>query len=406
MTRCLTLLLLLNIYIIKASEYDSYRFIGNAPNCILQGCHQKSAGYYSPYLFCNDNVKCDNVSVYTNYTYPDTTSVIKACPLLSYLPTQYRSSGLVLNKDCSCPRWQCHHNIDQEPIYNEFRYLQFDWFPIERICTNCTCELWADSYEHVYAWNCIKYSSSGEGTQPSDIYTNITFQCDHQNDVTNTPSSLPTDNPLTGRRLLNQSPTSQPTLDIECRVGDSSDYIMTKKCKNYYNPMCTFSKLSITNTAKDICMIENAIGREINGLYGCYDPFIDDYFYQCPGCFKSSFSFPIYKYDCINDIWVEETYTAQYMFFCCNDEWNCNNKTIEQLQDNCKVMSEPPEYIKYKTECDYSLKTIENLYNITSDRNFIRAAFCGTSLQYDKYKNDTQSLCDLMKVYEKYHTFC
>eukprot|EP01084_Bolivina_argentea_P082148 148753_1 len=53
-----------------------------------------------------------------------------------------------------------------------------------------------------------------------------------------------------------------------------------------------------------------------------------------------------------------------------------------------------------------SQRRIKDLYNITSDINFIRAAFCGTSLDYDEYKNDNTSLCDLMKVYEKYYTFC
>eukprot|EP01084_Bolivina_argentea_P067231 122481_1 len=402
-----TLLLLTNI---RGADYDSYHFIGNAPNCTLQGCHQKSAGYsdtypkwYSDreYQFCNDNVKCDNIS---DYTHQNTPSIMKACPLLSYLPTEYRSSGFVWSNNCSCPRWQCQHHIDKKSVYNEFTDLHFSRFPIQKICTNCSCEIWTDSYEYsknnennAYAWNCQKYSFSEpqEQSYRTPQYPNETFQC-HPS----FPTSLSPTSSSPGRRILNQSPTPSPT-SLHCYNSVGTVVSDEETCQ--LNPMCTFSKLSITNTAKDICIVENYISPDINGAYRCYDTYQDEYISECPGCFKSSFSFPVFKYDCIDDVWVNETYTAEYIYFCCNDEWNCN---INQLEDDCKMMKEPPTYIKYKTECDYSLTRIKNLYDITSDINFIRAAFCGTSLDYDEYKNDNQSLCDLMKVYVKYHTFC
>eukprot|EP01084_Bolivina_argentea_P217940 369943_1 len=173
-----------------------------------------------------------------------------------------------------------------------------------------------------------------------------------------------------------------------------------------FEDACSFEQFRLDDSSPgDVCVED---GEESIGVWGCADSFECD-LYGGDGCYTASFDYEVTQYDCIEDKWLGDTYKADMHYSCCSDEHYCNNVTVEEYldQEDCTESGELEIYHQFKRECAHSQK---NLYDLTDDKAFIRAAFCGDDLRYEDYapdgEEDEESLCDLLKVYWQYKTFC
>jgi len=189
-------------------------------------------------------------------------------------------------------------------------------------------------------------------------------------------------------------PNTAPVTCTNQRVGGLGDY----------NTGCSFTRFSLEKSTPDNVCVEWE--QEVEGSWGCASTTDCDVL-GGPDCYSASFDYNVYAYDCVNDVFLKDTYSADLTLSCCNDEFNCNNKTIEAyLEGGCTTSDPLGEYYKFGKECSNSQR---NLYELTEDTRLIRAAFCNDNLDYQSFADDTQtgkSYCDLLKVYWQYNTFC
>jgi len=133
------------------------------------------------------------------------------------------------------------------------------------------------------------------------------------------------------------------------------------------------------------------------------------------GCFEGGFDVPLAAYDCLNNEWLLDDHDGSVRLACCDplvDGNNCNNRTVEAYEEDvlgsCENSGFLADYYVNSRLCEY---TQRNIYEVTSDEKLIRLMWCDDEIRYEDYAedlagNNTEKLCELLKVNWQYYTFC